>query len=1290
VIRVFVSSVSKGLESTRSQVVSDLQKAGYAVNAMEQFGAQAQPPIDVCLREIRKAEAVVLLVGPRYGSLLPQGVSYTHAEFREARSRGIPILAFAIPTDPDLTTEERDQLEAFLTEVGSVATYDKLASGESLDRVSAKVLAALSSAKDRGDLRSRYSIFQPYDQFFAPQLQSGGALFNHRGPFLGRETQMKSIVDFISGPEALFLLKAPGGAGKSRLLLEAARTLSTGSSARKVLFVDAGAQWSAEDITRLPSAPTVLVFDDAHRRPDLDRLIFACQQQIEDLKCVIAVRPSAIGIVLPLVSQFVTDGARPEIDLAPLSKLDADTLAKHYLGSTLEHLADRLVALADRNPLVIRIGAQCIANHLVPPELLERTPEAFRRAVLDRLLDDPTLTQGDAKGYRAILEIVSAIGPVIVEGDEFVAKIGARFGASNHQVRRLVADLERSGFLARRGRLVRVSPDVLADHLLYRAAVDENGAPTGFVDEMIRAFAPDLLENILANAAELDWRAAAASTHESVLATTWRDILATLPGATVLQRSALLKQLRRPALFAPEQVLRIAEWLTDHPEAPEDEQLARWGLKHGPDMLLDELSSTFGFIATHPDFTKRCAKRLWELAAQDERATNPNPSHPRRQLEDLLDYDQRSDWESPDGVHARIVQVFVERLQEARQQEVPWAVSALASALDRIGEANSSNRRVFTIRQFSLAEYLPVLNDRRRTVMTCLRDVALSDRPAEAIAALTGLGRLLDAPRGPLGRGLEPSEQALWKPEATFAIELLMDIANRAPHEVIRYAARRQLREVVSEYWPDIAQEVEGAVRNCPSVPAEGLYDVLVGPPRPERLDDHRAEDERRAELAREAAKEFWHQHQNAPAVIRSMLEAITALRPLKTHLDSNAATLMREIVAQETSQAEAVARALADSGEPGARLLRPALFGINEHNPHLAEQLAEEFTGSSNELTRAAAVDAMQWMVESTTDPSRLLALMSRLSGDSSGVVRQAVAHALRRFRTQVPSEALRVLTSIQWEGDLSVATAVMEGLDSRYGLDPEALTDADVDALLARIERLRSLDSHAYDVLEFIEFASKRRPQQTLEMLLRRIQSVDDHPRQPDTDPFVPVPYNGRGLSLPGVHDSPGYLDRLRLVRDATVGARQMATFWMPVLFHVASNGLESAIPVLREWIASGDASKLVAAAHLLRAFDHSVVFTNHEFIAEVLDAAAGCGSECLQDVKSELFGVAIGGVYSSPPGEPAPRHVSDKAEAQKLAGVYANRAPAREFFEALTAHAENSIKRTIQDWEEGGEDE
>jgi len=62
---------------------------------MEQFGAQLQMSIDVCLREIRKAEVVILLIGPRYGSLLPQGIS----EVPTARPARPPPL----PPFPDST-----------------------------------------------------------------------------------------------------------------------------------------------------------------------------------------------------------------------------------------------------------------------------------------------------------------------------------------------------------------------------------------------------------------------------------------------------------------------------------------------------------------------------------------------------------------------------------------------------------------------------------------------------------------------------------------------------------------------------------------------------------------------------------------------------------------------------------------------------------------------------------------------------------------------------------------------------------------------------------------------------------------------------------------------------------------------------------------------------------------------------------------------------------------------------------------------------------------------------------
>ena len=52
-------------QGIRKEIISDLQTAGYDIGAMERFGAQPQVPYDVCLREVRKAGVVVLLIGPR-------------------------------------------------------------------------------------------------------------------------------------------------------------------------------------------------------------------------------------------------------------------------------------------------------------------------------------------------------------------------------------------------------------------------------------------------------------------------------------------------------------------------------------------------------------------------------------------------------------------------------------------------------------------------------------------------------------------------------------------------------------------------------------------------------------------------------------------------------------------------------------------------------------------------------------------------------------------------------------------------------------------------------------------------------------------------------------------------------------------------------------------------------------------------------------------------------------------------------------------------------------------------
>ena len=60
----------------------------------------------------------------------------------------------------------RTLLEVFAEEVGSKTTYASLAPGESLERISPKVLAALTSARDRGDIGHRFSFFQEYERYF--------------------------------------------------------------------------------------------------------------------------------------------------------------------------------------------------------------------------------------------------------------------------------------------------------------------------------------------------------------------------------------------------------------------------------------------------------------------------------------------------------------------------------------------------------------------------------------------------------------------------------------------------------------------------------------------------------------------------------------------------------------------------------------------------------------------------------------------------------------------------------------------------------------------------------------------------------------------------------------------------------------------------------------------------------------------------------------------------------------------------------------------------------------------
>ncbi|MFB9741739.1 DUF4062 domain-containing protein [Pseudonocardia sulfidoxydans] len=94
-MKVFVSSVRRGLEVERDSLPGYIRSVGHTPVVFEDFTAQPIPSRQVCLEAVAQSDAYVLLIGPLYGDVMPDtGLSPTEEEFIAARTKGLPILVF--------------------------------------------------------------------------------------------------------------------------------------------------------------------------------------------------------------------------------------------------------------------------------------------------------------------------------------------------------------------------------------------------------------------------------------------------------------------------------------------------------------------------------------------------------------------------------------------------------------------------------------------------------------------------------------------------------------------------------------------------------------------------------------------------------------------------------------------------------------------------------------------------------------------------------------------------------------------------------------------------------------------------------------------------------------------------------------------------------------------------------------------------------------------------------------------------------------------------------------------
>lgn len=115
-MKLFISSLITDMGDFRAAAREAVVPLGFSVLMAENFGARPQSPQIACLEGVRKADAVILIVGARYGAKQTSGLSATHEEYRQAKER-CPVFVFV----QENVTREAEQDE-FLTEIQAWGT----------------------------------------------------------------------------------------------------------------------------------------------------------------------------------------------------------------------------------------------------------------------------------------------------------------------------------------------------------------------------------------------------------------------------------------------------------------------------------------------------------------------------------------------------------------------------------------------------------------------------------------------------------------------------------------------------------------------------------------------------------------------------------------------------------------------------------------------------------------------------------------------------------------------------------------------------------------------------------------------------------------------------------------------------------------------------------------------------------------------------------------------------------------------------------------------------------------
>jgi hypothetical protein len=1141
--------------------------------------------------------------------------------------------------------------------------------------------------------------WQPLDAFFEPFLQPDH-LFSHAHTLVGREADVERVVAFVSGDARVAILSGRGGLGKSRLALEAGRRLEASGVAVRV--VDPDRPVRRDDLRVLPPGdPVLLVADDAHRRDDvaaLARLATDARARGRDVRLLLTTRPYGVDALRAAVA---TGGVDPGETLAlpALSDLTTDdlrALARDALGPVAdEFLVHRLVDAVGDSPLVLSLGAALVRRGKIDPGHL-RTDGDVRRTVLARFRDEAVgavTPSVPARHALQTLRVTAAAGPLQTDRDAVVEAAADVAGLDPVAFRQALGALEAAGVLVRRGRQVRVSPDVLADHLLAEAALLPDGTSTGYAERVFETLAPHAGPTVLRNLAELDWRQREADAPSDLLARTWTTIAESFHRGDAAARVRVLELVTPAAVYLPARVLDLCRLAADDLAAP---STAGYGshqenvLRKLPE-LLKRVAHTLG-----TDRLGDALGLLWRLAQDDSNdRLQPYPAAAERALVELarpgryrshrwhhavLDAAER--WAAAqatrlaawDGDPAALPRVPVSRV--------------IAPALDRSVDLSWSDGNAFYIRNGWPNAHLPPVRAVRRRALDLLERFGLDGGPAAAFAAAGPLAEhVLD--RTPYDGPTDPDVLGAFASESRRALVALRHLLDAYPDPHLADVVWRRTHWFAGRSAPGLRRRAVRQLRcQIESVPDWALARALHR--RQDRWVQADNDDDGSSSWAAhgarseakqaDAAREYLDQGLSPDVAADDLAGRLDAIAQLDawTHTSGHLMPPFPSGFLEALGRiSPAYARRLAGAfieRDPQAHASHVAalLAGARARGAALDRLLALGEGGPPERLAAAQALHAVFWRGAATDDEWILL---ERLLADPDGDVQRVAVDAWQGALSQTPERARPLLASVAPLGHQAASIELFT--TARHHVEGP-LTDDEADHLLAHARTMPQIGDHG--VLDALKAHVERDPDAVYDLLADRVRRESAELRAVPSHPQVPL--------FEAAPDSVRERLLARALRLRAEAEGPAVSFAAQQLVNLLASGfptiaLDATLALLR-----GTADEAGVAFDVLEDAPKAFPLERPDDVRAVLQAAEqGGGADRRQRAERSLRFAAASGMRSRTPPNPCPDDVHQRDRARALADEHRADSHLGRFYTSLAEAAEASIERDrLDDLEEG----